>query len=429
MRLIPRKALQQRFRELVHRAQKVDIAVAWAKPCDAVDALVEAAEAGKRIRVAVGLSFNGTNPTTLQRLQGSVKLRIVSPPRGIFHPKYFCFRNRNRTTYWVGSTNLTAGGFGGNVELVSEFEDDTKEGQRWFEALWKKLDSNPEPAIAEYEQNYDRTSPKPQSFVRPQYRGNAPEFAPLVPQATWDDFVEGLHARNRYCHDLVDWDHEWHEEWDVLDERRSYLHTILTGREVVRLPEDRWQILTNSECDILCGRSTEEGEWGLLGTLTPAGQVAHVFNPDAMPDVGPTRTQLREQVNHVLPTDIDNDALAQNARMAVEAIMRIHGFGPAAATRPLTLARPDCLVSVNRQSAAGLAALSGLHPNPPDLANKPAALTRWVRDSYADLLRWVHAQPWFNAPEPDEPLERMIWNCRAALLDAFVYPPINPNQD
>ena len=133
MRLIPRKALQQRFRELVHRAQKVDTAVAWAKPCDAVDALVEAAEAGKRILVAVGLSFNGTDPTTLQKLQGSVKQRIVSPPRGIFHPKYFCFRNRNRTTYWVGSTNLSAGGFGGNVELVSEFEDDTKEGQRWFE--------------------------------------------------------------------------------------------------------------------------------------------------------------------------------------------------------------------------------------------------------------------------------------------------------
>ena len=429
MGLIPRKRLRQRFRKLVRKAEKVDVAVAWAKPCDAVEALVEGAEAGKRIRVAVGLSFNGTNPATLRRLHGSVELRIASPPRGIFHPKYFCFRNRHRTICWVGSTNLTAGGFGGNVELVHEFEDDTRESQRWFKALWDTLDPNPEAAIARYERDYDPASPAPQNFRPPQYRGDAPEFAPLSPGATWDDFVDGLHARNRYRHDLVDGGYDLHEKWDVLDDRRSYLHTILTGREVVRLPEDRWQDLTNLECDILCGRSTEEGEWGLLGTLTPAGRVAHVFNPNAMPDVGTTRTQLREQVQHMLPTDIDNDTLAQNAGTAAQAIMRIDGFGPAAATRPLTLARPDRLVSVNRQSAAGLAALSGLHLNPTDLANNPAARKSWVRDSYADLLRWVHAQPWFNAPEPDEPLERLIWNFRAALLDAFVYPPINPNQD
>ena len=36
-------------------------------------------------------------------------------------------------------------------------------------------------------------------------------------------------------------------------------------------------------------------------------------------------------------------------------------------------------------------------------------------------------QPGFNAPEPDDPLDREIWNSRAALLDAFVYPPVNPD--
>ena len=36
-------------------------------------------------------------------------------------------------------------------------------------------------------------------------------------------------------------------------------------------------------------------------------------------------------------------------------------------------------------------------------------------------------QPGFNAPEPDDHLEREIWNSRAALLDAFVYPPVNPD--
>ena len=81
------------------------------------------------------------------------------------------------------------------------------------------------------------------------------------------------------------------------------------------------------------------------------------------------------------------------------------------ATDRLTLARPDCLVSVNGQSAAGLGGFSGLPQNPDPLANR----------YYEELLNWVYEQPWFNEPQPDDPLERTIWNSRAALLDAFVY--------
>ena len=286
MQLIPRNALRRRFRELVEQAEKVDVAVAWAKPCDAVNALVEGAEAGKKIRVAVGLSFNGTNPTTLRRLHGAVKLRIASPARGIFHPKYFCFRNGTRRICWVGSTNLTSGGFGGNVELVREFDDETNEGQRWFTELWKRLNPNPEATIARYEREYEKRQADPGDAPTPPYRGGAQPFPPLAPQATWDEFVEGLHARNRLCHDLIDHDAAWNEHWDVLGQRRSYLHTIVTGRKVVRFSEGRWQNLTNDECLILRGEGTDKGGWGLLGTLRQAGRVRRVSIPISCPKSG-----------------------------------------------------------------------------------------------------------------------------------------------
>lgn len=211
----------------------------------------------------------------------------------------------------------------------------------------------------------------------------------------------------------------------MLGERRSYLHTIVTGHNVVRLPEERWQNLTERECFILRGEWTEEGEWGLVGSLGAAGRVRRVFNPKHMPDVGPTRTQIRAQIDHVLATNVDDDALPENASAAVQALMEIHGVGPSSATRLLTLARPNLFVSVNGESAVGLATLSG-HPHPEDVTRNSETLKTWVRDHYADLLRWVYEQPWFNAPEPDEPLERRMWNGRAALLDAFVYARINP---
>ena len=87
--------------------------------------------------------------------------------------------------------------------------------------------------------------------------------------------------------------------------------------------------------------------------------------------------------------------------------------GHAAATHWLTLARPDCLVSVNGASARGLGEASDL---PQD--------SRKLADRYSDLLNWLYERPWFNefrGRQPDDPLERDIWNCRAALVDAFVY--------
>ena len=113
----------------------------------------------------------------------------------------------------------------------------------------------------------------------------------------------------------------------------------------------------------------------------------------------------------------DNE-IARVAHGAVQAIKSnndsLNGFGTATATRLLTLARPDCLVSANKESAARLGARSGQPRTRDSLA-----------DNYFELLKWVYDQPWFKARPPDDPSEREIWNSRAALLDVFAYEEIN----
>lgn len=398
MRIIRRNQILTRFTKLVGQARQVDIAVAWAKPCDAVDVLVKGAASGTRIRIAVGLAMNGTNPQTLQRLHESVELRIASPRCGIFHPKFYSFRGHDRAICWVGSSNLTGGGFGGNVELVCEYDDDAEEGQRWFKALWNgdDLDRDPGPAIAAYIENYV----PPRFSPRPQYQGNEPEVGPLVDQATWSDFVHGLRTRDDYCH--------FHEfAWDVLGEAHSYLHTIARGREVAHFED--WVHLEPEDCDILTGNDSDDGTWGLLGNFSP------FTRHDFATEDGDVRGTIHELVGPVLAVPDDEIVPVNVAHDAVQTIMQIHNFGPAAATRLVTLARPDCLVSVNGESAAGLGNLS-------DVAHTADGLV----NDYAELLTWVYQQPWFNALEPDDPLERKIWNSRAALLDAFVYLSVNP---
>ena len=310
MPLIDGSLLLRRLKKHLKKATHVDIAVAWAGPCDAVDEL-EISAKNTKIRIAVGLSYNSTNPTTLDRLKEFADLRIgTSPSNGIFHPKYYCFHTPKRTICWVGSANLTNGGFRSNAELVHEFEVKNKEDLKWFELLWKNLEPDPTEAITNYKENYTPPSRPPRP--KPRKADTKPELPLLVDIKTWADFVSGLKALNDHCHH-----HEY--PWDILGETHSYLHTIKVGREVVRL--SNWTNLTRRECYILRGEkrgnANEEGNWGLLGTL-PMGATPYVFNPVNMPGVGPVREQIREQVDRVL--NANSSEIANVAQNAIKAI-------------------------------------------------------------------------------------------------------------
>ena len=232
----------------------------------------------------------------------------------------------------------------------------------------------------------------------------------------WRSYVAAL----EYCD--VWWrgrSRRWKYPFSVLGKESSWLHTILTGRKVARRPD--WGNLKQRDCDILRGKDTEEGNWALLGDLKR--QAAYVFIDRAhMPRVRCIRIQIREQVDRVL--NAGPGEIAVVAHDAMETIRNLQhkenayrGLGPAAATRLLTLARPDCLVSVNRASADRLGKL---------IPGKPRS-KEWIDRHYDELLNWVSDQPWFKAPEPENSKDRewKIWNCRAALLDAFVYKGIN----
>ena len=405
MPLIPGSRLVERFRELVGEARRIDIAVAWASSCDAIEVL-SASDA--EIRAVVGTSGNSTNPSTLRHFLEFAELRVPpNRPPQIFHPKYYCFHGE-KTVCWVGSANLTRGGFGGNMELVHEFDLKRNGDRNWFECLWEGLGEDPWPEIREYEARYSPPKRTPRSPGGP---GGAedrdlPSLADIV---TWHDFYEGIRAYDEY--------YRYHEyDFDVLGETHSWCHTIDIGHEIVLLND--WTNLTQRECRILRGftaKDDEEGIWGLLGWVRGGG--AYVFNPANMPTVEPIRMQIQEQINQAMQADQNAViAVGTHAMTTIRQLQHVadadRGIGHAAATRWLALARPDCFVSVNGASASGLGKASGLPQNSDGLAS-----------AYEELLGWLHEQDWFTEPQPDDPEERDIWNRRVALVDAFVYDP------
>ena len=422
MQLLRTGELSSRFEQHLKWATEVDIAVAWVTSCDAVAALIESA-ADTRVRIAVGLSGNATEPSALESLAGAqgVELRIVEPPRnGIFHWKYYCFRRDGEARCWVGSANLTRAGFHCNEEVVHEFDAGEAETRQWYEDLWRTLDRDPAKAIVRYCEDYEPPERGPSMHTSPADKPPLPE--PEFARWQWADFVHGLRARDEYCH------HARHRRpfprhvfggktpWDVFGETQSYLHTIAVGRSVARRRD--WTHLSSWDSNILLGRNDDQGVWGLLGNMTGAGRVKCAFNHErnGEREVIRIRARIRAQLEHVI--EARDDEVVERAQDAVRNIMEIRGFSYGTATRLLCLARPDRLVSVNGESKNRIRQYFG----------HTLAIGDGERfaNRYAEFLHWLYDQAWFNQ-EPAAGVEREIWSCRAALLDAYFYAGLNDN--
>lgn len=86
----------------------------------------------KTLNLIVGIDQEGTSKKALKEINdlGINSYIFYQKESPIFHPKIYLFEGENDTTLIVGSSNLTARGFFGNVEssLMVEFKNDNAEG-------------------------------------------------------------------------------------------------------------------------------------------------------------------------------------------------------------------------------------------------------------------------------------------------------------
>lgn len=134
--LLTRSTLINRLTHQLESARQIDIAVAWACECDALDLLCRFAQNGGSLRAVIGIFGNATEPRALRNIQQCGKLRIATRVERLFHPKFYLFHGSAWRIGWVGSANLTRPGFQQNEEVVFEFSDDDGEALKWFDDQW-----------------------------------------------------------------------------------------------------------------------------------------------------------------------------------------------------------------------------------------------------------------------------------------------------
>jgi hypothetical protein len=118
----------------------------------------------------------------------------------------------------------------------------------------------------------------------------------------------------------------------------------------------------------------------------------------------------------VIIADDEGQSFIPDARQTFGEITRIPDFGPAIATRLIALVRPDRGISLNKGSIRGLSMWLTGRSEPSLPVDEKGYLQLYLR-----LLYWLYSQRWYQASEPRDPRERIIWSMRAALIDCFVY--------
>lgn len=117
------------LRASIGQARHLDCMVAFAKG-SSLDLILEPLQnslaQGMTARFAIGLSFHLTEPALLRKLFSLSKrfpLQLyLSDTEATFHPKIYAFTYADRSTVFVGSANLTAGGLSNNYEASARVD-------------------------------------------------------------------------------------------------------------------------------------------------------------------------------------------------------------------------------------------------------------------------------------------------------------------
>lgn len=110
------KQLSDLLCNLVENCEKFSFAVAWATQNNVYSQIYK--NRNKILQATIGTHFFQTAPQVLQDFLGYKNLHFVFETNGVFHPKVYLFKNKNKWHLIIGSANLTQSAFTINQEAV-----------------------------------------------------------------------------------------------------------------------------------------------------------------------------------------------------------------------------------------------------------------------------------------------------------------------
>ncbi|MGE0968468.1 phospholipase D-like domain-containing protein [Ralstonia pseudosolanacearum] len=371
--------------------------VAWATENDLVETAYKLK--AKFRHLLVGTHGYVTSPAVLERFLGIPSFR-VSPPGGpLFHPKVYTFDLGKETAAVIGSHNLTKSAFTNNIEASVLLKGSSNEQvfsdlhasitERWCEA--SVIDQG---WLHAYRANYRRVEPNRKELERwvPTCRSSSVKGKVSTQDLNWQAYVTSVKA---------DTTHGVEGRLDVLER----IAKIFRGADTFeRLDTDDRKRIAGTTGDQLVQSDNVKWKWFGAMSANPSFATLVINRPtglshalECIPFAGTVTLE-------------DYERYVKKFKAAFVNTPKSGGL--ATGTRLLAMKRPDQFVCVDGPNRKGICADFGQAPTTLSLANY------WQR-----VIEPMRQTSWWLHPRPLDTIERRIWDCRAAMLDAIHYDP------
>lgn len=349
------------------------------------------------VRATVGIAFCHTHPDAIKWfLDIGADIRLFREDAGLFHPKVYLFRDQQRYALFIGSSNLTYGGFYANQEVNILIEGDTSaEAAQDIVSLedtlmkWHTPPFSFSPATAwlnGYRKRYQAVAQNQRKHGIHTPAGAEEEIstASWLRHANWGVYykkvLEGLKQRERNGQG-------YH---DVLD----------AAAQAVPIPWTTQYFQDIEKRRIIGGIK----QYGWLGHVAASGQFRSLL-------ANGTPKQWASMVEAVNAIAVLNPPIPW---LEITAHLdRLISLGPTMKVwgRLLCLVRPDLYCTV-----AAVSVRQNLSKTLKVPQNRFDA-----SEGYLQLIKLIHSSPWFNSTQPANKEAAAIWQRRAAFLDAIFY--------
>ncbi len=143
--------------ENIKQASEIYIAVALCKN-SSLD-ILKKAKTTSSVKIITG-TYLPTPPDVLEALKKLYKdnARVYIREKGVFHPKVYLFKIKNKYVGYVSSANLTQGGLSENIELSCKIDnqEDCKQILEWFNNIFDRADKITEDFIKIYRPYFEK---------------------------------------------------------------------------------------------------------------------------------------------------------------------------------------------------------------------------------------------------------------------------------
>ncbi len=352
-------------------------------------------------QLTVGIHFYQTDPKFISAFNKHPNVGFVLDSSGVFHPKVYYFEHGNgRWDCVVGSPNFTGAAFRRNSEaaaLINQDDADAKKTHKditaalnWYRSREKTFTPD---GIKQYRKVWSKKKKISSELTRTD---------PSLKQSKMVSRSHDVPILNE------GWDQYFREVKRGAEERQTDLEDMLQVLERARKlfrGHRRFSDIGKDDRQRIAGFLAEsmfkknEPHWWIFGTMRGAGFFKQEINRNNL--------RISNALDHIpLKGRIDRerfDAFVKRFRT------NPRGNPLATATRLLAMKRPDYFLCLNSENKESFCEAYGIQKNI-NLDNY------WPR-----VIERIQNTKWWKSPLPPEGIERRVWQCRVAMMDAIYW--------